>query len=152
MLGVSGAMPRQLRESLKTEWIREWAHKPMTGRYAIADRIPPSLAGSHAFRTLNRHLLGVVTQARTGHGYFGEYYLAHNIQEPSNCPCGTDLQTRDHILFKCEIHEEHGHLINKVTPDHKLTTILGTKKGIDALAEFVRESRAFQKRKAEAIL
>ena len=59
---------RQLRERLKTEWTREWANKPMTGRYAIADRMPPSLAGSHAFRTLNRHTLGVVTQARTGHG------------------------------------------------------------------------------------
>ena len=42
-------------------------------------------------------------------------------------------------------------MMSIVTPDHKLTTILGTKKGIDALAEFVRESKAFQKRKAEAI-
>ena len=42
---------RQLRERLKIEWIGEWANKPMTGRYiyAIADRIPPVLAGSHAF-------------------------------------------------------------------------------------------------------
>ena len=53
---------RQLRERLKTEWIRKWANKPMTGRYTIADRIPPSLAGSHAFCTLNRPTLGAVTQ------------------------------------------------------------------------------------------
>ena len=44
---------RQLRERLKTEWISEWATKPPTGRYAIADHIPPSLAGSYAFRTLD---------------------------------------------------------------------------------------------------
>ena len=44
---------RQLREEMKSEWITEWANKPMTGRYAIADRIPRSLAGSHAFRTLD---------------------------------------------------------------------------------------------------
>ena len=123
----------------------------MTGRYAIADRIPPSLAGSHAFRTLDRHTLGIVTKARTGHGYFGEYYLTHNIHEPSDCPCGAELQTRDHILFDCLIHEKHEHLINEGAPDHKLTTILGTKKGIDALAKFVRESKAFQKQKARAI-
>ena len=36
-------------------------------------------------------------------------------------------------------------------PDHKLTTILETKKGIDTLAKFVRESKAFQKQKARAI-
>jgi len=58
---------RQLRDNVKVEWVTEWAWKPMTGRYAIADRISPSLAGSHAFRTLNRHTLGMVTQARTGY-------------------------------------------------------------------------------------
>ena len=76
---------RQLRAKMKTEWAIEWARKPIAGRYAIADRIPPSLAGSHAFRTLDRRILWIVTQARTGHGYFGEYYQTHNIQEPTNC-------------------------------------------------------------------
>ncbi len=39
-------------ESRVDERTGERANKPMTGRYAIAGRIPPSLAGSHAFRTL----------------------------------------------------------------------------------------------------
>ena len=107
---------------------REWANKPMTGCYAIADRIPPSLAGSHAFHMLDRNILGLVTQARTGHRHFGEYYTTHNIQEPSSCPCGAETQTCDHILFKCKIHKEHGYLIDEGAPDHKLTTILRTKK------------------------
>ena len=80
---------QQLRAELKTEWAR----KPIAGRYAISDRIPPSLAGSHAFRTLVRRILGIVTQARTGHGYFGEYYQTHNIQGPASYPCGAGLQT-----------------------------------------------------------
>ena len=78
---------------MKVKWVAEWAKEPRTGRYAIADRIPPSLAGSHASRTLNRHTLGVVTQARTGHGYFGEYYQTHNIQEPVSCPCDEGAST-----------------------------------------------------------
>ena len=139
---------QQLWERLKMEWICEWANRPMMGRYAVADRIPPSMAGSHAFRTLNRHTLGVATQVRTGHGHFGEYYLTHNIQEPPKCPCSAELQMRDHILFECEIHEEHRHLIDKGAPDHRLATILGTKKGIDALAKFIRGCKAFQKQKA----
>ena len=44
---------QQLCKRLKTEWISKWASNPMTGQYAIADHIPPSLAGSHAFCTLN---------------------------------------------------------------------------------------------------
>ena len=79
------------------------------GRYAISDRIPPSLAGSHAFRTLDRRILGIVTQARTGYGYFGEYYQTHNIQEPADCPCGAGQQTREHIVFECrtQLTKEH---------------------------------------------
>ena len=50
---------------------------------------------------LNRHTLGVVTQARTERGYFGEYYQIHNIQEPVTCPCDADLQTREHLVFEC---------------------------------------------------
>ena len=57
----------------------------------------------------------------------------------------------DHILFECETHKEHGHLIDEGAPDHKLTMILGTKKGIDALVKFVRVSKAFQKQEAQPI-
>jgi ribonuclease HI len=139
------SLHRQIRNKLKTEWTSNWAGKPMTGRYAISDRIPPSLSGSHAFRTLDRKTLGIVTQARTGHGHFGEYYQIHNIQEPTNCPCGAALQTREHIVFECQEHEEHSHIIYKGAPDHQLTTLFGTKTGINALANFIRRSKAFQK-------
>ncbi len=40
----------------------------------------PSLAGSHAFRTLSRHTLGIVTHPRTGHGYFGEWYQTRTYE------------------------------------------------------------------------
>ena len=96
---------RQLHAKMKTEWTIEWARKPIAGRYAISDRIPPSLARSHAFCTLDRRILGIVTQTRTGHGYFGEYYQTHNTQEPADCPCGAGLQTREHIVFECRTHE-----------------------------------------------
>jgi hypothetical protein len=113
-----------------------------TGRCAISDRLPPSLAGSHAFRTLNLRTLGIVTQARTGHGHFGQ---THNIQEPTDCPCGTELQTREHIVFECQTHKEYDYIINEGAPDHQLATLFGTTTCIDALGEFVRKSKAFQK-------
>ena len=68
-------------------------------------------------------------------------------QESSECPCGAELQTRDHILFECEIHEEHRHLIDEGAPDHKLATSAATKrseaKRSDALA-FARFGRMVQ--------
>ena len=106
------------------------------------------LAGSHTFCTLDRHILGIVTQARTGHGHFGEYYQTHNIQEPTDCPCRAGLQTREHIVFECRMHKEYGDIINEGAPDYQLTTLFGTKTGIDALAEFIRKSKAFQKTRA----
>ena len=108
----------------------------------------PRLAGSHAFRTLDRRILGIVTQARTGHGYFGEYYQTQNIQEPADCPCGAGLQTCEHIVFECRTHEEYGDIIDKGAPDHQLAMHFGTKKGINTLAEFIRKTKAFQKTQA----
>ena len=117
----------------------------MTGRYAIAARIRLSLAGSQAFHTLDERTLGVVTQARTGHGHFGEYYQTHNIREPAKCRCGAELQTREHIVFECQTHEEYGNIIDE-------GALFGTKTGIDALAEFVRKSKAFQTTRTTEIL
>ena len=142
---------QQLRAKMKIEWTIKWARKPIAGRYAISDHIPPSLAGSHAFRTLDRRTLGIVTQARTGHRYFTEYYQTHNIQEPADCPCGAGLQTCKHIVFECWTHEKYRDIIDKGAPDHQLATLFGTKKGINALAEFVRKSKAFQKTRVTEI-
>ena len=125
---------------MKTGWTIEWARKPIAGRYAISDRIPPSLAGSHAFRTFDRRIPGIVTQARTGHGYFGKYYQTHIIQEPADCPCGAGLQAHEHRVSECRMHEEYADIIDEGAPDHQLASLFGTKTGIDALAEFVKKS------------
>ena len=48
-------------------------------------------------------------------------------------------------------HEEYGDIIDEGAPDHQLATLFGTKTGIDALAEFVKKSKAFQKTRAAEI-
>ena len=42
---------QKLQEKMKADWISTWANRPLTGCYAIADRMPPSLAGSHVLHT-----------------------------------------------------------------------------------------------------
>ena len=61
------------------------------------------------------------------------------------------LQTREHIVFECRTHEEYGDIIDEGAPDHQLATLFGAKTGIDALAEFVRKTKAFQKTRAVEI-
>jgi hypothetical protein len=136
---------RALKADIAEQWRIAWANQPQTGRYAAADRTPPSLKGSFAFRNLPRIMLGVVTQVRTGHGYFGEYYRRFNIPEPHECPCGVELQSRTHILFECPLHDDARHLLFEATPDGQINSILGTEKGIKGLVAFLKASNAFRK-------
>ena len=92
--------------------------------------------------TVDRSTLGVVTQVRTGHRYFCEYYQTHNIREPANCSCEAELE---HRVFECRTHEGYGDIIDEGAPEHQLATLFGTKTGIDALAEFVRKARRSRK-------
>jgi hypothetical protein len=113
--------------------------------YAIADKMQPSVKGSFAFRHLDRRILGLVTQTRTGHGYYGAYYREFNIPEPHECPCGAQLQTRSHILLDCPLYDQYRHLLAEAAPDWHLGTILGTRKGIMGLTRFLRRGSAFRK-------
>ena len=38
----------------------------------------------------------------TGHGNINSYLHRFKISETSLCPCGTQVQTTDHLLFECE--------------------------------------------------
>ncbi|KAF8529760.1 hypothetical protein BU17DRAFT_36363, partial [Hysterangium stoloniferum] len=64
----------------------------------------------------------------------------------TSCPCGTkDIQSRLHILSECPLHKEHHHTLHTASQDISLPIILGTHKGLEALAEFIATSDAFQK-------
>ena len=54
-------------------------------------------------------------------------------------------------VFECRTHKEYADIIDEGAPDHQLATLFGTKTGIDALAEFVRKTKAFQKTRAMEI-
>ncbi|KAI5899232.1 uncharacterized protein SCHCODRAFT_02482788 [Schizophyllum commune H4-8] len=60
-------------------------------------------------------------------------------------PCGELLQTRQHILAECPQYEEHRYLLRDASRGLSLPVLLGTKKGIAALTEFIAASGAFTK-------
>ncbi|KAL1665956.1 RnaseH domain, transposon factor [Schizophyllum commune] len=117
-----------------TRWRREWDHRPTTGRYAVANRIPPSLKPLAHFRDL----CGDREQ-------YGRYYKDFVPSESVDCPCGESIQTRPHVLQDCPIYEPHRHILRGVSEDVAPAEILGTPKGIDALARFLKKSGAFTK-------
>ena len=53
------------------------------------------------------------------------------------------LITREHILRECPIHEDYRYLLRKASPVLSTQAILGTRKGIIALTQFLKESGAF---------
>ena len=65
---------------------------------------------------------------------------------PSECPCGTVMtQTRSHILADCPDHEEHRGILAAASQDLSTPILLGTFKGLSALARFIAASNAFRK-------
>ncbi|KAE9403396.1 hypothetical protein BT96DRAFT_917499 [Gymnopus androsaceus JB14] len=56
-------------------------------------------------------------QCRTGHAeYYSKFVPTKNI----DCPCGENLQTREHILRECTQYEHHRYILRDASPDISL--------------------------------
>jgi hypothetical protein len=92
-----------------------------------------------------------LAQTLTGHGYTGGYYKSMKIPNPIYCNC-TDLpivQTRDHIIRACPLHEEHRELLREIAPRldnprSNLATLFKRDNQPD-FVEWLRRSKAFTK-------
>lgn len=135
---------REARAIVLGEWKREWS-ATQGGSCAWADRFKPAFKPKKHFEKLPRALYALVLQVRTGHAFTGEYYSRFVPSEDTACGCGVNPQTHRHILQDCELFEEHRDILRDVSQDVKMADILGTAKGIDALASFIKRSGAFKK-------
>jgi ribonuclease HI len=139
---------RRAKTSILKLWTKEWKKQPLAGRYAVSNRFLPSLRPTPHLTQLkyNRELFGRLIQCRTGHGYTGEFrqtFLPH-LNEPTSCPCdNVTHQTREHILRECERYSQHREVLKKVSNTISLPDVLGSREGIQALAEFLKKSGAF---------
>ncbi len=66
---------RQTKVIATKLWHCEWRKSALTGYFAIANRLPPSLNTTHHFyaQKNNQELFGRTLQCRTGHGHTGEF-------------------------------------------------------------------------------
>lgn len=150
---LSWAKERSKKVSAST-WRREWATERRTGQAAVALRRPPRLSISPFFdkTELTRDQTSRLIQAMTGHGFIGEYYARFVRTEPTECPCGAEPQTRRHILADCPRHDAHRHILRGASRSLSLPILLGTPKGLEAVAEFIRASGAFKKTPRNIVL
>jgi ribonuclease HI len=141
---------RRAKSSTTKIWVREWKNTPKTGRYAVANRLEPSLNPTKHFQNLkqNREIFGRLVQCRTGHAYTGDFRQSFIplSPDPNTCPCDNEiLETRNHILTECPRYNQHRRILKKASRHLSLPVILGSKKGIKALAAFLHKSGAFSR-------
>jgi len=145
-IGTSRAFAlRQAKATTQTAWIRDWQKAPRRGRFAIANRIPPSLNPTKHFTELQNQceVFGHLIQCRTGHAYMGEFRKQFFPEKSINCECGETLQTREHIIRTCTHYETHRAKLQNENHELALPELLGTPNGIAALTEFIKDSGAF---------
>ena len=131
-------------------WVKDWKNTPKSGRFAIANRIQPSLNPTKHLANLkeNRETFGRLVQCRTGHAYTGEFRRTFFplAPEPTTCPCDNETpETREHIIRDCPRYNHQREILKKASADVTLPEILGTPNGIKALTEFIQKSGAFSR-------
>ncbi|KAF5377839.1 hypothetical protein D9615_006682 [Tricholomella constricta] len=136
---------RSSKAQVLKKWNEEWKRTPPTGGFGIANQFPPAWKIKQHVKTTPREVFSRLTQCRTRHAFIGEYYSKFVPTEPTECPCGEAIQTREHIITTCPIYDDHRHILTEDYPELDLKDILGTKNGIEALAKFIKQSGAFTK-------
>jgi ribonuclease HI len=139
---------RKAKANAMLDWKDRWLDTIGHGRYAWANRFPPSWKPKTHFTDIrgNRHAYTCTFQLRLGHAHIGEYYNAFSIPEDTTCECGEPLQTREHILQHCPIHDPHRHLLHAASNHMVMTDLLGTDTGIRATTKFLIATGALSKR------
>ncbi|KAF5374701.1 hypothetical protein D9615_009019 [Tricholomella constricta] len=136
---------RKSKEEILTRWTESWKRTPPSGGFGIANQFPPAWKPREHVRTTEREVFSRITQCRTRHAFIGEYYSRFVPTEPVECPCGANIQTRQHVISECPRYEEHRHILTEDFPELDMQELLGTTKGIEALAKFLKKSGAFTK-------
>ncbi|KAG5720557.1 hypothetical protein E4T56_gene6078 [Termitomyces sp. T112] len=136
---------RTVKEGALERWKREWQKSPPTGGFAIANRLEPRWKPREHVTHAPREVFSRLTQCQTKHAFLGEYYAKFIPNESNRCTCEDIFQTREHVIKECPKHERHRDILREVDAQLELGILLGTKKGLEALAKFLAKTGAFTK-------
>ena len=130
------------------EWSRTWCNSRHSDLVKQAIVRPPSskLVPAHRHFSGSRAIHSRLIQLITGHSFIGEYYRRFVPSESPECPCGeAPIQTRDHILIDCPLYDGARSHLRRASRSLCIPTLLGTYKGLKAVARFLTSSNAFSK-------
>jgi hypothetical protein len=108
------------------------------------DQAPKQLVRRKETRQFSSRLFQVLL----GHAFCGEYSqrFRPKSDDPIGCACGHPVQTREHIIMACPLHQEHRWRLKDASPhgDHipPFNTLISTKEGWAAIAEFLVRTSA----------
>ncbi|KNZ79147.1 hypothetical protein J132_01196 [Termitomyces sp. J132] len=135
----------EAKAEAEIRWVREWRRSPPSGGFAIANRLEPRWKPREHVTHTPREVFSRMTQCRTKHAFLGEYYARFVPKESNRCTCENCPQIREHVIKCCPKHESHRDLLREVDAQLELGVLLGTKKGLEALAKFLTKTGAFTK-------
>ena len=142
---VGNMRKREMAESWKIQWEEDSGQRARSD-FLQANKLTPQICPTRRMRELSRETFSRIFQCRTGHAHIGSYYRQFIVEESTECPCGEAVvQTREHILRECTLHDIHRHLLLNDDGNLNLDALLGSEKGIDCLADFLEKSNAYAK-------
>jgi hypothetical protein len=81
----------------------------------------------------------------TGHAFIGSYTARFrpDADEPVDCPCGTPLQTVQHVLTACPLFAAARlEILAPIDQDYSLPTLPGSARGGGAVLQFLKTTQA----------
>ncbi|KNZ77791.1 hypothetical protein J132_03850, partial [Termitomyces sp. J132] len=136
---------RMVKERALEKWSGNWLKTPPSGGFAIANRLKPQWKPREHVQHTPREVFSRLTQCRTKHTFVSEYYARFVPDETTGCTCGIQPQTREHIIRKCPRYNEYRGILEEVDAQMELGTLLGTKKGLEAVTKFLAKMGTFTK-------
>src|SRR5215472_14978006 len=134
-----------------TQWRKDFDSNRPTGAFGEVTFHPPTTKPDRTFLQLanDPEVFGRLTQVRTMHGYNPPYYHRFHIDHDLECTCGNYFNPanvafhRRHILNNCDEYADHHHLLSHASQTRDPTILLGSTKGLLAVAKFLKASGAF---------
>jgi hypothetical protein len=100
---------REFEEVSVTQWEREWQSTP---KGEVTKSFFPTVKER---MKVNLPLTSKVTTLLTGHGKLKSYFHRFKILDSPTCPCGTDQQNVDHIIYEyIKFAAERTSLVNSI--------------------------------------
>jgi hypothetical protein len=79
----------------------------------------------------------------TSHAFIGSFAARFHPGQPVSCPCGTPLQTVDHVVSHCPLYSDAcQEVLHQIDRDSSLAILLVTAQGGAAMARFLKTMRA----------